>query len=142
MTTVLADVRWGVMVSDSNQTDDDRTWSVKKVHRIRGALVGLAGTHLEIGYFLDWYRAGMGAPPEFNFEDCSALVLDVDGLWLFDSNCATLERVTGGREAIGTGGKAALCAYEAMNYSDPRRAVRIVCKHDAASRGPVRVYTL
>ena len=47
-----------------------------------------------------------------------------------------------GIEAIGSGGKAAICAYEALALTDPVHAVRIVCKHDAGSRAPVRVYRL
>jgi hypothetical protein len=143
VTTVLADARLGVMVSDSNETDGDRTWSTKKVHRVNGALIGLAGVlHIDGDHFLDWYRAGMVAPPEFDFEESTALILDHDGLWLFDSNCITIVRVTSGREAIGTGGKGAICAYEALGWTDPAKAVRIACRHDGGSRPPVRTYKL
>ena len=61
---------------------------------------------------------------------------------MFDANYLQPTRLASGREAIGTGGKAAMCAYEALWFTDPRRAVSIVCKHDAASRTPVRVYRL
>lgn len=142
MTTILADTRLGVMVSDSNMTDGDRAWRVRKVHRIRGTLVGLAGTMIEGLAFLDWYRAGMTTPPDFAFGDSTALVLDTDGLWLFDENTDTLARVRAGREAIGTGGKGAMCAYEALGFSSPAKAVRIACVHDSGSRPPVRTYRL
>ena len=143
MTTILADFHLGLMVADSHETDTDRAWCVKKVHRVRGALIGLAGKlHVDGQHFLDWYQAGMVTPPEFDFEESVALVLDYDGLWIFDSNCITLVKVERGREAIGTGGKGAICAYEALGWSNPRRAVTIACKHDGGSRPPIRVYRL
>lgn len=142
MTTILADARLGVMVADSNMTDGDRQWRVKKVHRIHGALIGLAGETLKGGYFLDWYRDGMKAPPDFDFTDCAALVLDAYGLWMFDENCSTITRVPDGREAIGTGSTAAICAHEALGFANPKRAVQIVCRHDNGSRPPVRTYRL
>jgi hypothetical protein len=37
---------------------------------------------------------------------------------------------------------AALAAYEALGFTDPKRAVQIVCRHDLNSRAPVRVYRL
>lgn len=130
------------MVSDSNATDGDRVWSMKKVHRIRGALLGFAGLVPEFEAFLDWYRGGMVEKLQFTGDETSVLVLTSSGLYLFDDNLMQLQRVKTGREAIGSGGKAAIAAYEALNFTDPRRAVRIACKHDAGSRTPVRTYTL
>ena len=69
-------------------------------------------------------------------------MLDHDGLWLFDSNCDTLTRVPSGREAIGSGGKGAICAFEALGFLDAAKAVRIACTHDSGSRPPVRTYHL
>ena len=140
MTTLLADAKLGVMVADSNVCDDDRVWSGRKVWRIRGALVGLAGADAEIQAFLDWYRAGMDGPVKMG--ESAALILDGHGVHLFDANYERPQRIERGREAIGTGGKAAMCVHEALGFLDPRKAVRIVCKHDAGSRGPVRVYSL
>ena len=52
MTTILADAKKGVMVSDSNLTDEDRTWRIRKVFRIRGALVATSGGVLQGEAFL------------------------------------------------------------------------------------------
>ena len=142
MTTILADARRGVIVSDSNLTDGERSWSTRKVHRVKSMLIGLAGTMLESLSFLQWARSGMSTPPDFAFDHCTALVLDSSGLYLFDMNTDGLTKVTRGIESIGTGGMGAMCAYEALGYQDPARAVRISCKHDAGSRGPVRTYRL
>ncbi len=143
MTTILADYSRRVMVADSNATDGDRAWQMRKVYRIRGALVGTAGNIDEAAFFRAWYaNRDDTIAPEFSFANSSALVLDHSGLWLFDENTIELTRVPSGREAIGTGGKGAICAYEAMGWDDPARAVRIACKHDSGSRPPVRTYHL
>ena len=140
MTTVLACARLGIMVADSSVSDDDRVWAGRKVWRVRGALIGMAGTDSERLAFLAWYRGGMLSPVKLG--ESSALILSRKGLFVIDANYVEPQRVESGREAIGTGAKAAMCAYEALDFTDPRRAVRIVCKHDAGSRGPVRRYAL
>lgn len=138
MTTVLADFRLGLMVADSNVTDDDRVWSEKKVFRYRGVLYGFAGTVEERLHFMDWKR---GKKSEPKFKDSSCLELSPEGLFVYmDSHIK--ERVQKGYEAIGTGSMAAMCAYEALGFTDPKRAVKIVCKNDHQSRAPVRVYKL
>lgn len=142
MTTILADRRLGVMVADSSMTDDDRRWAARKVFRVRGALLGFAGNEPDFHLFREWFRGGAHTPADFDFGASSALVLDATGLYFFDANYTSLQRIESGREAIGTGGKAAMCAYEALRFADPVKAVRIVCKHDSNSLGPVRRYRL
>lgn len=140
MTTILASIRHGLMCADSNVCDDDRIWTGRKVWRIKGALIGLAGTDADRSAFLEWYRAGMEGPVKF--DTSSALILSAAGLFIFDANYTQPQRLEHGREAIGSGAKAAMCAFEALGWDDPKRAVQIVCRHDAGSRGPVRVYRL
>lgn len=142
MTTVLADAKLGVMVSDSFMTDDDRVWNIKKVHRIRGALVACAGTVAQYQRFIEWWRAGATEAPDFPFKDSSALVLDASGLYLFDESTMGLTKVQSGRESIGTGGAIAIAAYEAMGWKNPAKAVKLACKHSPTSRPPVRTYRL
>lgn len=142
MTTILADYRFGLMVSDSHTTDGDRAWSERKVRRVRGALIGLAGLWADFEPVLDWYRGGMAEPMQIDNVETAVLVLKGDGLFLLDASSTRLQRVSGGREAVGTGGKAAIAAYEAMYFTDPRRAVQIACRHDPGSRPPVRLYRL
>lgn len=129
------------MVSDSSASDDDRVWSVRKVFRSRGALIGISGQTDETALFMAWWRGGMkAARPRFSHSD--ALILRPGELVHYSGATNVFEKVAAGREAIGSGGKAAMCAYEALGWSDPRRAVKIVCRHDAGSRAPVRVYRL
>lgn len=138
MTTILADFRLGVMVSDSSASDEDRVWSERKVYRWRGSLIGFAGTVTEEIAFLEWLKKG-GKPPKV--PGIYALVMSKDGLLYYCGN-TTPQKIERGIEAIGSGAKAAMCAYEALAFTDPVQAVRIVCRHDSGSRAPVRVYRL
>lgn len=138
MTTILADYRLGVMVSDSNASDEDRVWSERKVYRWRGSLIGFAGEVSKEVEFLKWFKKGGKAP---NLSGVFALVLSGDGLFFYEGN-TTAQKIERGIEAIGSGAKAAMCAYEALAFTDPVLAVRIVCKHDSGSRPPVRTYRL
>lgn len=137
MTTILADFRLGVMVADSSVTDDDRVWVGRKVHRHKGVLYGFSGLLLEGEAFLAWVRGG----PKPTFSGSSCLMMDGSGLYLFNGTLK-IEKVRRGIEAIGSGAKAVICAYEALAWTDPVKAVKIVCKHDADSRAPVRTYRL
>lgn len=140
MTTVLASVAMGLMLSDSNISDGDRIWTGRKVWRHRGSLLGFAGDCLEAEQFMAWWRAGCaGKPP--HFKNSEAMVLNASGLTVFLESC-TGSHIQSGIEAIGTGAKAAMCAFEALNFTNPKRAVALACKHDAGSRAPVRVYKL
>lgn len=141
MTTILADARLGVMLSDSYATDGDRAWSnVRKVFRICGCLVGLAGATDEGEAFKIWLKKG--CPDKWPAFRCSsALVLSPAGLVHFD--CSLIPQpVKCGIEAIGTGAKVALAAYEALGRNNPRRAVGLSCKYSDGSGGRVRVYRL
>lgn len=140
MTTVLADWHQGIMVSDSQVSDEDRKWCQRKVFRIRGSLVGIAGQLVQAEQFLLWYRKGcVDKPPKL--DEFSGLVLSPDGLLLFQYTHLPIP-VPSGREAIGSGAKAAMVGYELTGWKDARKVVKVVCNHDAGSRTPVRVYQL
>lgn len=140
MTTVLADVKLGVMVSDTNYSDGETRGQMRKVWRMRGGLVGLAGSLDEFAPFLLWLKDGMASPGP-RLKSLSALWLQPTGLlWFADSLSPIV--VQGRCHAIGTGAMAAHAAHEALGFADPKRAVRIACNHDAASRAPVRLYRL
>jgi hypothetical protein len=143
VTTVLADSRLGLMVTDSAFSDGTRVWSGKKVHRVRGHLVGLAGTVTQMDGFLAWYkRGGDWGDWTFKFDESYALILTPDGLFEFNEKADSLRHIKQGYEAIGSGSMAAVAAHEALEWKDPKRAVAIACKHDTNSRAPVRVYHL
>lgn len=128
------------MVSDSSISDGDRVWLGRKVYRCKGHLIGFAGDVNEAEEFLAWWKkGGAGKPPKFT--GSQALILSPQGLVSYNIS-TTPKPIQRGIEAIGSGAKAAMCAYEALGFEDPQRAVSIVCKHDAGSRAPVRTYRL
>ena len=140
MTTILASAPLGLMLSDSSISDGDRVWVGRKVIRYKGSLFGFAGDCDEAVQFMDWWKAGQtGKLPHFRNSCC--LILSPSGLTHFDHGL-TAQKIPSGVETIGTGAKAAIAAFEALEYTNPRRAVALACKHDAGSRAPVRVYSL
>lgn len=143
MTTILADSRLGVMVADSSVTDGDRIWhGDRKVFRVHNQLLGFAGDYEEGILFVEWFKSGCPPMAKPKLRETDTLVLAAHGLYLYPYASLDPRRIVSGVQAIGSGGKAAMCAYEAMGYSNPRRAVQIVCKHDAESRSPARVYKI
>lgn len=140
MTTVLADAHKGLMVSDSCATCGDRVWRAIKVHRMHGMLVALSGDLNQGAEFLRWWQSMCATKPP-RFDRSSALVLDGKTLMAFNGACIP-ETIRGGIEAIGSGGKAAMCAYQALGFADPVKAVSIVCEHDSGSRKPIRTYRI
>ncbi len=130
------------MVVDSSIADDDRIWPGSKVFRVKGSLIGFAGDYEEGQQFIAWAKKGYPADSKPKFKETDALVLNDKGLFFFPFQTLEPRKIEGGIYSIGTGGKAAICAYEALGKQDPAKAVRIVCKHDSGSRLPVRTYTL
>jgi hypothetical protein len=140
LTTILADLRSGVMVADTNFSDGESRGQMRKVWRINGQLVGLAGNLEEMPPFILWMKDGMEMPGP-KIPNLYALVMGKHGLLLYNGSTAPVV-VQSKHEAIGTGGVAAKAAFEAMDFTNPRRAVLIACNHDNGSRPPVRVYRL
>jgi hypothetical protein len=140
MTTIIADLKLGLMVADSSITDGDRIWFGQKVYRHKGFLLGFAGDVDESIQFLSWWKIGKkGKTPKFS--NSEALVMGAGTLVYYSKSLIPMP-ISRGIEAIGTGGKAAICTYEALGWVNPVKAVRLVCKHDAGSRAPVRTYKL
>lgn len=140
MTTILADTRLGVMASDSRHDDEATRGTMRKVWRVRGGLIGLAGSLDKFAPFLLWIKGGMEQPPP-KLGSFAALWLQPHGLLHFADS--PLPIVVQGRcWAIGTGATAALAAHESLGFQDPRRAVVLASKYDARSGPPVRLYRL
>ncbi len=141
MTTIIADVQLGLMVSDSYATDGDRAWpSTRKVWRCNGALIGCSGDTDEAVEFRKWVMAGFPTRMP-RFSNSCAIVLSRSGLSHFDHSLIP-QKVPSGVEAIGTGAKVALAVHEALLRQDIKRAVALACKYSDGSRTPVRVYKL
>lgn len=138
MTTIAADHRSGVMVSDSRCVEGGTWFPCTKVFRIGAELVGCAGDVNEWQQWLKWYRAGRkGAMPKLT--EFSALILRSEGLYGFgDDGCEMLmER---GFHAVGSGHHAALAAL--ILGHDAKAAVEVACEVDSGTGGEIRVYNL
>jgi ATP-dependent protease HslVU (ClpYQ) peptidase subunit len=134
VTTIVADAKAGTMCADSQWTDGEERGPVRKVHRIKGGLVGLAG---DLDGILAWLKAYKSGEP---FPKCNAtaLRLDADGIHTWTALEGWLPMPS--PWAIGTGGKLARAAM--MAGANAQQAVRISIQIDASSNGTVRTYRL
>jgi ATP-dependent protease HslVU (ClpYQ) peptidase subunit len=135
MTTIAVDAKEGVMCSDSFWFNGDECGVSKKVWRVRGALLGAAGSIDHIKLWMDAYRANKTLPKH----DVHILRLSVTGIdcWTVHDGWHSVDQP---QFAIGSGGKAARAAMAAG--ATCKRAARIACDIDASSGGPIREYKL
>ena len=133
MTTIAACSIERVMCSDSGWTDGHQRGTARKVYRVRGDLIGLAGNLDEVQAWLDAYRAGK----KLQGKNVSAMRLGPSGridVWTAGSWCRLEERWF----AIGSGSQ---CARSAMEHgATARESVKTAIKYDAGSFGAVRTY--
>jgi ATP-dependent protease HslVU (ClpYQ) peptidase subunit len=140
MTTIV--YRDGEMACDSQSTTTSeaggsRAFKCVKMYRKGRSIVGLAGETFAGLVFLDWLDSGQDPPDRLidGDADFTALVLRPGKrLYEYDRWCRA-ERINQRFYAVGSGAKAALGALH-MGAS-ARQAVRIACKIDPYSRGPV-----
>lgn len=138
MTTILADAKTGVMVTDSKCTSAEVWYPMTKVHRIGKELIGLAGSVKESLAWLEWYRAGRkGVRPKL--DSFQGLCLRADGLYELGAD-GLVQLVERGYHGIGSGGGYAVAAF--MAGADAERAVAIACDIDVGSGGAVIVHRL
>lgn len=134
MTTIAADSKAGVMCSDSFWFAGDECGQSRKIWRVRGELIGLAGDLDLCAVWLDAYRKGK--PLKANV---AAIRLGSKGIDCWDLVNGWIHAHQY-QFAIGTGGKAARAAMAAG--ASCAAAVKIVVSIDATSGGPVRSYRL
>lgn len=139
MTTIA--YRKGIIAADSRVTIESeaggsRMFKSEKLFRKGKAIIALAGESEPGLVFLDWYGTGRDAPSVLISADAdfTALVLTRKGLFEYGKYCRP-ERVLGDFHAIGSGAKAALGAMHMG--ADARTAVRVACKIDPYSAGPI-----
>lgn len=138
MTTIAATLE--MMAADSKVDLGDTNFYTEKIFRINGAIVGSAGDDEACHRFFQWWTEGrsrpLRIPKRFDFQ---GLALTPEGLWYFES--ATANLVKEGAMAIGTGRELAIAAMDTMRLLkrrvDPRVAVRVACKRDDTTGGPV-----
>lgn len=128
----------GVLVAES-RTTIGATWvPCTKVERVKGELIGCAGSEPDIQRWRKWYLGGQrGVRPKC--ENFGALILRDTGLfYVCDGGHELL--IERGYHAVGSGEHAALGAM--MAGADARKAVEIACQIDTASGGDICVFEL
>lgn len=145
MTTVVAD-REG-MAADSQMTDIAVKTSVKKFWRIRGWLIGGAGTYPEILAIISEIKDLHQESPkkileehDIKVRDVDLLLLSPDGKLYLSENGSHPMHVQEGFAAIGTGSQGAMVAM--YLGATPAEAVRVVKKVDPSTGGRVVVRKL
>lgn len=137
MTTVVADTRRGIIVSDNQCTVNANGMisSCQKVYKItkgphKGHVIGSAGHECSGLLFVDWYTKGSPREKiELGWEDekCDILVLTPKGLFMADHWCV-LYPVEEPYMAIGSGAQAAMGALDAGATAE--QAIEIACARD------------
>ncbi len=139
MTTIVADARVGLMVSDSKCTGNGSWVPMTKIFRVNGDLFGFAGGVNEREKWLKWHRAGRKGPRP-KLESFEGLLLKQDGT-LYELCSDGLEMlIERGFHAVGSGGPAALGAM--LSGKHAKEAVEIACLIDPHTAGDVCVFNL
>ncbi len=138
MTTIVANKEG--MASDSQATNTATKTSVQKFWRIRGWLVGAAGTYSDIVEMIDELKAKKDMTPveilkkiSFGKKDCSLLLLGPNGQLYESESGGTPWKVSEGFASIGTGAQGAMCLLHA-GYG-LRDTINIVKKVDPNTGG-------
>jgi ATP-dependent protease HslVU (ClpYQ) peptidase subunit len=137
MTTIA--YKAGILAGDSQATDD-QVWQTRKVIRLSTSagslLVGWCGDVHAALVFLEWLKNDQSRKPDISNEDFEAIVVAETGRVTIWTQSLVGWRPEGKFFAIGSGGKAAMGAMHAGKSAV--EAVKIACKVDPYTRGPVR----
>jgi 20S proteasome alpha/beta subunit len=139
MTTIVGDWRQGIIVSDSQYSDDDSglKYQAEKVYPIAGGFFGGAGHKSDIEKVLKWVKGEVKVKPKIKNQN-SFIKMTFEGLYSCDN---TLEwESVDDFIAIGTGAMAA----EALLRSgfSAEEAVKVACSVDLYSCEPVKTYSI
>ena len=123
------------MAGDTQLTDEGGPLSHgRKVYKVNGACIGIAGTYADCIRFIRWYKSGMKEPLK-KVGDVSALLLSDEGnIFYFDGEAQSY-RVTDKFMAIGSGASAAMGAMHMG--ATPQQAVKVASKVDAYTGGKI-----
>lgn len=138
MTTIVATK--SMMAADSKTVVGESWFYSRKLYRIGGAIVGVAGDSQAIEKFLAWYGKPRSKKPEFkDSESFAALVLTPKGLFHVDESL-TLDPVHDDYFAVGSGAIAALVAMDCG--LSPVEAVEAASRRDLNTGGRVETMEL
>jgi ATP-dependent protease HslVU (ClpYQ) peptidase subunit len=139
MTTIIC-TRDG-MWSDSAMTTGNIQVQARKIFRVRGHLIGLAG-HSHIGSeFLSKFRKSNNPAREYKEDDeFNGIVLFKDGRILHYDSSFGWDEVNDAYIAIGSGAPFAITAMDCG--ATPEQAIEIAAKRDGDTRLPVQFESL
>ena len=124
------------MAADCQFTSGNLTTHGCKIFRVKEDIAAFAGDQQSGLLFVDWLNGG--DKPELPLEDFEAIVLTKAGKMIYYGDKLKPAPVTESHVAIGSGSHLAIGAM--MEGASPEKAVKIACKRDAYSSGPVKAY--
>lgn len=137
MTTIA--YRNGVLAGDSQATDS-QLWRTSKIARVNTSagqlLVGWSGDVHAALVFVEWLKNDKSRKPDIGNEDFAAIVVATTGRVTIWTQSLIGWRPEGKFFAIGSGSSAAMGAMH--RGAGAIEAVKIACKVDPYTRGPVR----
>lgn len=139
MTVIIATRK--AMYSDSICTTEETNYPTVKIFRVKGSLIGTAGTNKHIERFMRWYRGSHKKPftPE-DGDDSAIIVLDKQGrIWDW-SGTSMPDEVLRDYHGAGVGWPAAHAAL--IMGADPPRAIEVACKVSHLCALPVQEFRL
>jgi hypothetical protein len=129
-----------MIVADKRATfDGSASFSVTKIYKIRGSLLGVCGNLEHAMQFIEWRRKP-GDKPVFADSTFSALELTTKGEILWWGTELVAVPIEDEFYAIGTGAAYATGALEMG--AKPAEAIRIAAKHDPSTSPEVQTMTL
>lgn len=135
MTTVVCNRE--EMASDSQLTGEYRA-SAKKLWKIKGAVIGIAGEYSACTRFVKWLQGELQDEPDM--ETVDAMVLTTDGRILHYNGSTEPFEVEDQFSAIGSGSQAAMAAMH-MGAS-VERAIEVAALVDVGTGGPVQYHKI
>jgi ATP-dependent protease HslVU (ClpYQ) peptidase subunit len=138
MTTIVAMRSQCLMASDSMSTTDTGRFRSRKILRVNGGLIGIAGYLSDITTFLEWHAKRRRRRPRLR--GLEALELTQDGRLVYYQSDCSQDEIQDDWWAIGSGAQAALAAMHLL--ADPVRAIEVACAIDPWSGLPCVVEVL
>lgn len=128
------------MASDSRASGGDATTTIPKIFRIRGGLLGIAGTVADCMAFVSWFRRGCDPENVPDMSEVSALYLDKNGKIVHFDHSPYSYEIKADFAVLGSGGMAAAAALHMG--ADLRLAIRTAAKVDTGTGGRIHVKDL
>ena len=124
------------MACDSQLTGDYRA-SAKKIWKVNGGIVGIAGSYAACVQFVKWLKGELEELPDM--EEVDAMVVTKSGKILHYNQSSEPFEIEDDFSAIGSGGAAAMAAMHMG--ADVKRAIEIAILVDPGSGGKVQHHT-